>query len=238
MKPKTMREALEHIIRRLQMDIDDGSRPDHWSMQDLVRVANDALALQPSASAEPVPMPINQMCKILDKHLIKADEYTDCAIVYKVTFDQLRNLYDAGRASPVTAAREQEASATGAEPAAWQERQQTDYFDGWTSWYDTNSTKVVGKTEAFEVKSSGVRYQFRPLFTYRHLREYAAIARQQGRNEMLEWTVEKAAKMVEQMTMRQRLMRAAGDAKPVQPCEIAAAIRSIGTPKSAEGEGA
>jgi len=39
------------------------------------------------------------------------------------------------------------------------------------------------------------------------------------------------------MTMRQRLMRAAGDAKPVQPCEIAAAIRSIGTPKSAEGEG-
>jgi hypothetical protein len=47
--------------------------------------------------------------------------------------------------------------------------------------------------------------------------------------------LEEAAQLAEQMTMRQRLMRAAGDAKPVQPCEIAAAIRSIGTPKSGEG---
>lgn len=60
------------------------------------------------------------------------------------------------RASP-SAAQTREAD-------AWQERQQTDYFDGWTSWYDTNSDKVKGKTEAFEVSSSGVRYQFRPLY--------------------------------------------------------------------------
>lgn len=38
-----LREALEHIIRRLQMDIDGGSRPDQWSMEDLVRKANSAL---------------------------------------------------------------------------------------------------------------------------------------------------------------------------------------------------
>lgn len=42
---------------------------------------------------------IGAMCLILEANLIKADEYTDCAIVYKVTFDQLRNLYDQGRAT-------------------------------------------------------------------------------------------------------------------------------------------
>ena len=125
----------------------------------------------------------------------------------------------------VTAAREQEASATGAEPVAYR------YKDVRGHW------RYVGAplSEGWALPAN---LSFEPLFTYRHLREYAAIARQQGRNEMREWAVEKAAKMVEQMTMRQRLMRAAGDAKPVQPCEIAAAIRSIGTPKSAEGEGA
>lgn len=42
---------------------------------------------------------IKEMCAILDRQLIKADEYTDCAIVYRVTFDQLRSLYDLGRTS-------------------------------------------------------------------------------------------------------------------------------------------
>ena len=117
-----------------------------------------------------------------------------------------------------TAAREQEASATGAEPAAYR------YKDVRGHW------RYVGAplSEGWALPAN---LSFEPLFTYRHLREYGAIARQQGRDEMREWTVEKAAKMAEQMTMRQRLMRAAGDAKPVQPCEIAAAIRSIGTPK-------
>lgn len=38
-----LRDALDHIARRLQMDIDDGSRPDQWSMEDLVRKARAAL---------------------------------------------------------------------------------------------------------------------------------------------------------------------------------------------------
>jgi hypothetical protein len=38
-----MAAALDCIVRRLQMDVDDGSRPDHWSMQDLIRTAKAAL---------------------------------------------------------------------------------------------------------------------------------------------------------------------------------------------------
>jgi hypothetical protein len=41
--------ALEHITRRLQMDIDDGGRPDQWSMEDLVRKADPAIAALRSA---------------------------------------------------------------------------------------------------------------------------------------------------------------------------------------------
>ncbi len=53
--------------------------------------------------------PIKAMCEILKTNLIVADEYTDCAIVYKVTFDQLRNLYDQGR-SAILADREKQAA--------------------------------------------------------------------------------------------------------------------------------
>ena len=55
----TLIGALQYIIRRLQMDIDDGSRPDQWSMEDLVRVANDALKAQqpdPVAAMDEVAM--------------------------------------------------------------------------------------------------------------------------------------------------------------------------------------
>ena len=38
-----MAAALDLIVRRLQASIDDGSRPDHWSMDDLVRKAKAAL---------------------------------------------------------------------------------------------------------------------------------------------------------------------------------------------------
>lgn len=38
-----MAAALDHIVRRLQMDVDDGSRPDQWSMEDLIRTAKAAL---------------------------------------------------------------------------------------------------------------------------------------------------------------------------------------------------
>jgi hypothetical protein len=38
-----MAKALEYISRRLKADIDDGSRPDQWSMEDMVRTALEAL---------------------------------------------------------------------------------------------------------------------------------------------------------------------------------------------------
>ena len=44
-----MYEALNKIINRLQMDIDDGSRPDEWSMKALVKYAKEA---QPKAKGE------------------------------------------------------------------------------------------------------------------------------------------------------------------------------------------
>jgi hypothetical protein len=46
-------EALEHISRRLQMNIDDGSRPDQWSMEDLVRKAASALSAARSVLDSP-----------------------------------------------------------------------------------------------------------------------------------------------------------------------------------------
>ena len=38
-----MAAALDCIVRRLQMDVDDGSRPDKWTMEDLIRTAIAAL---------------------------------------------------------------------------------------------------------------------------------------------------------------------------------------------------
>ena len=38
-----MADALERIVRRLQLDVDDGSRPDQWTMEDLMRTAKAAL---------------------------------------------------------------------------------------------------------------------------------------------------------------------------------------------------
>lgn len=58
-----VRDAFEHVKRRLQMDIDDGSRPDQWSMEDLVRkidqgiaalTALDRAALSNTTSAPPL----------------------------------------------------------------------------------------------------------------------------------------------------------------------------------------
>lgn len=38
-----MAAALDCIVRRLQMDVDGGSRPDQWTMEDLIRTAKAAL---------------------------------------------------------------------------------------------------------------------------------------------------------------------------------------------------
>lgn len=40
---------------------------------------------------------IDDMCAVLDSLRIKSTEHTDCAVLYNVTFDQLRMVYDAGR---------------------------------------------------------------------------------------------------------------------------------------------
>jgi hypothetical protein len=37
-------EALKSISFRLQMDIDDGSRPDQWTMESLVKTASSAMS--------------------------------------------------------------------------------------------------------------------------------------------------------------------------------------------------
>jgi hypothetical protein len=37
-----MQAAIEKVCRRMQMDIDDGSRPDQWSMQDMQWTLRDA----------------------------------------------------------------------------------------------------------------------------------------------------------------------------------------------------
>ena len=39
-----LRAACSIVADRLQMDIDDGSRPDQWSMQDMVRTLDAARA--------------------------------------------------------------------------------------------------------------------------------------------------------------------------------------------------
>ena len=39
---------------------------------------------------------INEMCDILEIFGIKSKEYTDCTILYEVTFEQLRLLYNFG----------------------------------------------------------------------------------------------------------------------------------------------
>ena len=38
-----MAAALDCIVRRLQIDVDDGSRPDQWTMEELIRTAKAAL---------------------------------------------------------------------------------------------------------------------------------------------------------------------------------------------------
>ena len=43
MDASKMASALDYIARRLQMDVDDGSRPDQWTMEDLIRTAMAAL---------------------------------------------------------------------------------------------------------------------------------------------------------------------------------------------------
>ena len=47
-----------------------------------------------SAERERSRISIDEMCEILRSLEIKATEYTDCTILYEVTFDQLRAICD------------------------------------------------------------------------------------------------------------------------------------------------
>jgi len=40
---------------------------------------------------------IAEMCSLLNNLGIKPDEYTDCTILYNVTFEQLRFIYNLGK---------------------------------------------------------------------------------------------------------------------------------------------
>jgi hypothetical protein len=77
----------------------------------------DANKMVPAAPAVGAPVSsIEETCAVLKRHLIEPDERTDCTIVYRVTFDQLRNLYDSGKTfahSPAASLREQEGTQDG-----------------------------------------------------------------------------------------------------------------------------
>lgn len=42
-----LRAATDYVIRRLQVDVDDASRPDHWSMVDMIKTLRAAMKEQP-----------------------------------------------------------------------------------------------------------------------------------------------------------------------------------------------
>jgi hypothetical protein len=63
---------------------------------DLLERARAALAESVlSAERERSRISIDEMCEILRSLEIKGTEYTDCTILYEVTFDQLRAICDA-----------------------------------------------------------------------------------------------------------------------------------------------
>lgn len=40
---------------------------------------------------------IDDMCEIIKFFGVEAKEYTDCAIIYEITFDTLRSIYNLGK---------------------------------------------------------------------------------------------------------------------------------------------
>lgn len=49
---RIVREALDYIAGRLQLDVDDGGRPDQWSMEDMIRMARKAIPLLDALETE------------------------------------------------------------------------------------------------------------------------------------------------------------------------------------------
>ena len=69
MTTPTIRQAADYACRRLQADIDDGGRPDQWSMEDIVRQLRAALA---------APEPGDPACPVV-AHLPRRHR-VDCAV--------------------------------------------------------------------------------------------------------------------------------------------------------------
>lgn len=69
-------------------------------LTDVIATAIQALSPAVANAAPELPLiGIQEMCKILDTLLIKRSEFTDCTILYQVTFEQLRSLYMKGIAA-------------------------------------------------------------------------------------------------------------------------------------------
>ena len=67
----------------------------YYKQADVLLRARAALTKAvPSAKRERSRISIDEMCEILRSLEIKATEYTDCTILYEVTFDQLRAICD------------------------------------------------------------------------------------------------------------------------------------------------
>lgn len=81
------------IARYFGVDIGEHSNANNpWEQ------AYEAVPVEASAPAIGKLIGIEDMCKILDAAHIKSTEYTDCTILYTVTFEQLRSLYMKGMA--------------------------------------------------------------------------------------------------------------------------------------------
>ncbi len=89
-------QAVEAALARISHYLTN----DGWKFAAMAAIRTEFETLASQQVAAPVGITsIDDMCAILKRRYIKASEYTDCAILYEVTFDQLRALYDEGRAA-------------------------------------------------------------------------------------------------------------------------------------------
>lgn len=91
-----MTTDFKQLCAELTEELDDlHCHYDVPSQSALLKRARAALAESaPSAERKRSPINIDEMCEILRSLEIKATEYTDCTILYEVTFDQLRAICD------------------------------------------------------------------------------------------------------------------------------------------------
>ncbi len=100
---------------------------------------------------------IDAMCAVLKRHMIESTESTDCAVLYEVTFDQLRALYDEGRRG---AWPEKPAQTAEVEPVAWQYQVNLPERET-VKWFTTDALAKVGDKHHLGLTVTAVR----PLYT-------------------------------------------------------------------------